>query len=334
MFFSRSYFPPPGKGEGEKILFIRYSALGDILLATPYARALKEKYPKCRLTWLAACPYEQVLEGQPYIDRVLQWDRRQDNTAFFRLIGEIRKTRFTRIVSLHNSDRGGIMALFSGVPQRYCRSDRWRAVYNSGNESFWKIHDIPVPETAGKGFVATEKMLENASAILEPLKRPFVLAAIGASKEIKQWPMRNWVEFAKKASNNGIPVVLAGDGAEERAKGEEIYRLVSSDLLYNLVGLIPLSILGGVVKKSALVIAGDTGILNMARIMAVPSIALLGPTGLPSGIGLMEPERVFIAECGDAGCGKDHCRKRCLESIEAENVFQSVVSFWESFLSQ
>ena len=93
MFFSRSYSPPAGKGEGEKILFIRYSALGDILLATPYARALKEKYPKCRLTWLAACPYEQILEGQPYIDRVLQWDRGQDNTAFFRLIGEIRKNR-------------------------------------------------------------------------------------------------------------------------------------------------------------------------------------------------------------------------------------------------
>ena len=215
MFFSRSYSPPAGKGEGEKILFISYSALGDILLATPYARALKEKYPKCRLTWLAACPYEQVLEGQPYIDRVLQWDRRQDNTAFFRLIGEIRKNRYTRIVSLHNSDRGGIMALFSGVPQRYCRSDRWRAVYNSGNESFWKIHDIPVPETAGKGFVATEKMLESASAVLEPLKPPFVLAAIGASKEVKQWPVRNWVEFAKKACRRGIPVVLAGDGAGE-----------------------------------------------------------------------------------------------------------------------
>ena len=334
MFFSRSYSPPAGKGEGEKILFIRYSALGDILLATPYARALKEKYPKCLLTWLAARPYDRILEGQPYIDRDVQWDRGQDNTAFFRLIGEIRKNRYTRIVSLHNSDRSGIIVLFSGVPQRYCRSDRWRAVYNSGNESFWKIHDIPVPETAGKGFVATEKMLESASAVLEPLKPPFVLAAIGASKEVKQWPVRNWVEFAKKACRRGIPVVLAGDGADELAKAEEICSVVSGALLYNLVGRIPLSILGGVVKNSALVIAGDTGILNLARILGVPSMALLGSTRLPRSIGLMEPERVFIAECGDVGCGKDHCRKRCLGSIESEDVFQSVVSFWERYISQ
>ncbi len=328
MLFSQPYLPPLGKGEGEKILFIRYSALGDILLATPFARALKEKYPESELTWLAACPYEQILEGQPYINRILPWDRRLDNKVFFQLLRRIRAMRFTRIVSLQGTDRGALMTLFSGVPQRFCTAGKWEFIYNGGKSSFWESHDIPVPEDSGNGFVASEKMIKSASDILGEVKLPFMIAAIGASKKIKQWPVLRWVEFAKKTAARGISMVLAGDGAEERAKAEEICRVVSSGLLYNLVGRIPLSILGGVVKKSSLVLAGDTGILNMARIMGVPSMALLGPTRLPGGVGLMEPEHVFIAECSDVGCGKNHCGKSCLGSIQAEEVFQAVSAFF------
>lgn len=329
MFFSRRYSPPLGKGEGEKILFIRYSALGDILLATPFARALKERYSESELTWLAACPYERILEGQPYIDRLLLWDRRLDNKAFLQVIREIRKTCFTRIVSLHNSDRGALIALFSGVSQRFCEAGKWEFLYNGGkSSSFWETHDIPVPEGPGSGFVATEKMITSASDILVEVKPPFLLAAIGASKKVKQWPVRNWVEFCRKACDNGIPVVLAGEGEEERAKGEEICSGVSNSLLFNLVGRIPLPVLGGVVGQASLVLAGDTGILNMARIMGVPSIALLGPTPLPVGIGLREPEHVFMADCSDIGCQKANCRKSCLGSIQAKEVFQAVSAFF------
>lgn len=335
MFFSRRYSPPLGKGEGEKILFIRYSALGDILIATPFARALKERYPKSELIWLAACPYERILEGQPYIDGILPWDRRLDNKAFFQLLRRIRAMRFTRIVSLQGTDRGALMALFSGVPQRFCTAGKWEFLYNGGkSSSFWETYDIPVPEGPGSGFVTTEKMIKSASDILGEVKPPFLLAAIGASKEVKQWPARNWVEFCRKACDNGIPVVLAGDGAEELEKAEEICGSVSSDLLYDLVGRIPLSVLGGVVGTASLVLAGDTGILNMARIMGVPSMALLGPTPLPVGVGLMDPEQVFSADCSYLGCGKNHCRKACLESVEAENVFQAVATAWKSKFSQ
>lgn len=328
MLRSLPYLLPSDNGKSERILFIRYSALGDILLATPYARALKEKFPDCHLTWLAACPYEQLLEGQPYIDGILQWDRSLDNGAFFRLIREIRKKRFTRIVSLQGTDRGALMALLSGVPQRFCESGKWMPVYNPGTSDFWKTHDIKAPETPGKGYAATKKMLDCASALLDPVKQPFVLAAIGASKEVKQWPVSRWAEFVKEACAREIPVVLAGDGVEERRKSEEIVKASPSPFLHNLVGRIPLFALGGAVTKAALVIAGDTGILNMARIMGVPSIALLGPTPLPGGVGLMKPEQVFVSECGKAGCGKTDCRENCLESIESAEVFRAVRRVW------
>ena len=133
MFFSRRYSPPLGKGEGEKILFIRYSALVYFLIFSPFASALKERYPKSELIWLAACPYERILEGQPYIDGILHWDRRLDNKAFFQLLRRIRTMRFTRIVSLQATDRGALMALFSGVPQRFCTAGKWEFLITEGN---------------------------------------------------------------------------------------------------------------------------------------------------------------------------------------------------------
>lgn len=328
MFFSRRYAPPSGDGEGEKILFIRYSALGDILLATPYARALKERYPESELTWLVARPYEEILEGQPFINKILPWDRHKDNKAFVQLLLEIRKQRFTRVVSLHGSDRGAIMALFSGASNRYCDPAKWKFIYSKADDTFWNVHGLTEPKTSDVGFVATREMLEWASENLNQAGESFILAAIGASREVKQWPAIRWIEFAEYASGRGIVTVLAGDGPEEEAKAHEIERATASTKLVNMVGKVPLSFLAGVVAKARLVIAGDTGILNMARIMGVPSLALLGPTGLPAGPGLMEPGQIFYADCPEINCGRHRCPQDCLGSIRADEVFSAVLSYW------
>ncbi|MBQ1809022.1 MAG: glycosyltransferase family 9 protein, partial [Selenomonas sp.] len=62
--------------ESCRILIIRLSAIGDVLHATTVARHLKGIMPGCHLTWLVSPPADKMLEGNPYIDEILLWDRR------------------------------------------------------------------------------------------------------------------------------------------------------------------------------------------------------------------------------------------------------------------
>ncbi|MEN2995799.1 MAG: hypothetical protein ABC360_02120 [Acetomicrobium sp.] len=87
-------YNPPSGTKDEKILFIRYSALGDVVRAIPLAATIKEALPEARLTWLLVHPYEELIKGQPYVDDVLVWDRKQGFKGFVRLIIKHPKRRF------------------------------------------------------------------------------------------------------------------------------------------------------------------------------------------------------------------------------------------------
>jgi len=325
----RTYLPPLGDGAGERILFLRYSALGDILMATPYCRALKEQYPQSHLTWLACSQYVPFLEEQPYIDKVLPWDRSAGETAFISLLLHLGRGRYTRLVSLHDGDRGALISFFSGNRMRFCNAKFWRFLYESPHDlSFWTAHELRIPEGSSLGYVVTPGMKERAASLLgEHVSRPFILGAIGASKEIKRWPVERWRDFSAYAVLAGLQVLLVGEGEEEKNAASMIETAVRSPLVRNLVGKIPLADLGGVISLSAAVIAGDTGILHIARMLGKPSYALLGPTPLPEGLGLAHPEKIFWAKCPQKGCWRWECPRECLGTITALEVWDEVASF-------
>lgn len=326
--FRRTYTPPSGDGVGERILFLRYSALGDILMTAPYCRALKERFPRSHISWLACSQYVPFLAEQPYIDRVIPWNRSAGELEFVSLLLRLGKERFTRLVSFHSSDRGALIALFSKTPLRFCNAKKWRMLYDSPFDlSFWTAHDLRKPEASCVGYIVTQAMLERAGLLLGEIPRPFILAAIGASKQSKRWPEERWREFATYAKNAGIAVVLAGEGEDEEAMASSIERAVESPLIHNMAGRIPLADLGGVIARSSVVIGGDTGILHIARMLAKPSFALLGPTPLPEGLGLAQPINILWAKCPQKGCWRWECPRECLGTITASEVWKAVAAF-------
>ena len=325
----RTYTPPSKDGEGERILFLRYSALGDILIVTPYCRALKERYPRSHVTWLAYAQYVPFLREQPYIDSVLPWDTSAGEREFLSLLRRVGRERFTRLVSFHSSDRGALIALFSKTPLRFCNASKWGALYDTPRDlSFWTAHDLRIPEGSALGYVVTPDMRKRAASLLgEHASRPFILGAIGASKEIKRWPVGRWKEFTAYAVRAGLQVVLAGEGEEEETAASAIETAVRSPLVRNVVGKIPLADLGGAISLSSAVVAGDTGILHIARMLDVPSFALLGPTPLPEGLGLARPERTFWTRCPLKACNNWRCTQECLGTISSSDVWDVVAAF-------
>ena len=107
----KGYCPPQGK-KGEKLLFIRYSALGDVVRGIPLAATIKETLPNIPLTWLLVHPYEELVKDQPYVDDVLVWDRSRGLKGFIDVILRVRASGFTHLLSFQGTAVGHYRLIF------------------------------------------------------------------------------------------------------------------------------------------------------------------------------------------------------------------------------
>ena len=147
-----------------RILIIRLSAIGDVLHATPVARALRRALPAAHIAWPARPPADELLAACPEIDELLVWDRRPFDRAVahgrfleaFRLLHEARALlaprRFDVAFDVQDLLLTGILARLSGAPRRI------------------GVHDRP----AGAGFFMTAK----APKMAEPHKVRRYLASL------------------------------------------------------------------------------------------------------------------------------------------------------------
>ena len=58
----------------QKILIIRFSSIGDIVLTSPVLRCIKKTFPNCELHYLTKSSYQSILKPNPFIDRLILWE--------------------------------------------------------------------------------------------------------------------------------------------------------------------------------------------------------------------------------------------------------------------
>jgi heptosyltransferase-2 len=95
--------------ENHKVLVMRLSSLGDIVLLSPVFKNIKDKWPDADITLLVKKQFAQVLMGHPDIDHIMVFK------GFFTTLMEIRSAKFNYLLDLHSTLRTMLLSLFSGV---------------------------------------------------------------------------------------------------------------------------------------------------------------------------------------------------------------------------
>lgn len=111
---------------GPRILIIRLSALGDVLVTTPVTRALRQALPDAHLSWVVETRARELLAGNPYLDEVLTWDRRKGGLGVSSLLGltsQLRQRRFDWAVDCQGNLRSALIARLSGARRVVGNSD-------------------------------------------------------------------------------------------------------------------------------------------------------------------------------------------------------------------
>jgi heptosyltransferase-2 len=318
------------------VLVIRYSALGDLVLATSVLDPLRARFPEARIEWVTSPAYAPLLEGLPGIERV------------HRLAGGIREAvalgmqlrgRFDLAIDLQNKVRSAVVARAAGRRQVAFRR-------RSGSQAALALLGMDPPvrgphatvlyaealrplgiDRPGRTQVALPGAARDAAAqAVSGAARPRVAIAPGASLATKMWPAERFAEVADALATDGASIVLAG-GPGDREALARFRAALRAPVAGDLTSL-PVEGLAAGLASVDLLVACDSGPVHLAGAVGTPAVAVFGPTS-PERWGPLPPGRVVrlpvdCAPCsnhGGARCPEGH--HRCMEDLPAEAVIDA-----------
>ncbi len=316
-----------------RILIIRFSSIGDIVLTTPVIRCLKEQVEDAEIHYLTKKKFGGILENNPYIDKLWLYDNNLNE-----IIPRIRNTPIDYIIDLHNNLRTRRI------------KNRLRIIsftVNKLNYAKWlmvnfKINRLPAIHIVDR-YLETVSVFDvkNDGRGLDyfPAKVPggmpdaihahipdeFIALVIGARHYTKKMPP---VKLAGLVDNLERPVVILG-GPEDVREAGEIMDLVRKPGTVNLAGKISLDSSALVVKKAAVVITHDTGLMHIAAAYGKKIISVWGNTIPEFGMSpyqadpaskIYEVEGLPCRPCSKIGfqqCPKKHFRCMMDQDVKA-----------------
>ncbi len=338
----------------EEILIVRTSALGDVLHGIPVAAALKERDPECRIAWVVDERYREILDGNPWVDRLLTIRlkggirsllRAEQRRNWVTLVRALRGVGFDLAIDLQGLMRSGLIAFLSGAPVRIgFPKDQVREPLN---RVFTNLRPRSVPPRS--------HVIDRNLALLHPLgihsreKRFSLLVPSSIEAEMEKylldveegrgrlrvvvnpaagWPTKRWsprrfAEIADRISETWGATVLILWGPGERHLAEQVKRYMKKS--GHLVPALGLSELTSLLKGCGLFIGGDSGPMHLASALGVPVLGLYGPSDPVRNGPFRDHDRVVsVAEpCGP--CYKRSChRPSCMDTIPVDQVWQAV----------
>ncbi len=335
-------------GSIRKILVLRYRSIGDILLANPSLKGLRETFPEAKIHMIVDDVFEELLRGNPNVDQVILNPRKPAGSKLrrdFEMLKKIRAEKYDIVVDLHGGPRSSLFTFLSGAKWRVGHAFRLRnrLSYNipvttaSGDDHTWKVQFKVVAELGVKWPDKPEFFLEVRDEAVKSLSarirssgfssdRALVLLHPGARVMVKRWPAVRMGELARwLVDEKGGAVFMAGSPDDELEIKHT--RMVAGYALPFFIDL-TLGELIALVHRSSMVICNDSGPMHIASVLNKPTIALFGPSD-PRIWGPLCPRKIVLTcapmEC--MPCDQKHCPyegNHCMTRITSDQVKRAV----------
>ncbi len=270
-----------------RILAVRLSALGDVVLAQPALMALRARLPEAEITWMVEERFAQVAKNVPGV-RILGVRKPKHPVHYLQLWRALGRDRYDVILAMQASLRANLLYLGLRAPRKI-GYDRRRA---RDRQSFFINETIARRDEHlldGFGQFAVALGAAPEANPLWPswpfqtvahwwdtlrLNGPYVVVHTGASKPERCWPAYRYGELAARfAINPGLPVVLTGGGSGEERAAALAFRTECPRAL-DLTGKTSLDQLRIMLSRAAVVVSPDTAAVHLARANEVPVVGL------------------------------------------------------------
>lgn len=324
-----------------KILVIRFSSIGDIVLTTPVLRAIKQQIAGAELHYLTKKKYSVVLEHNQRIDKLHLLDNN-----FAELMHQLRSENFDYVIDLHKNLRTTRVKMALRVksfafdkinvakwlmvnlkknrmPQKHI-VDRYMATLNHFNVE---------PDNQGLEHPIHFRQEVNLLSLPKEFTFGYIAFAIGAQFATKRLPTTKIIEICR---GTHLPVILLG-GQEDADRATEIQAAVGASKVMNACGKYSLNQSASVVRQARIVITHDTGLMHIAAAYHKKIISVWGNTIPEFGMypyqpnsetAIVQVENLSCRPCskiGFAKCPKKHFK--CMNDIDIDKIVM-LANFW------
>lgn len=276
------------------ILVIRLKSIGDVVLTLPAVQAVRDHFPKAKITYLTSLENAVLLRGFREVDEVIMLDRKTLRSGnpfkvvpnFFRLLHSLRNGPFSLVVDLQGYGETAWLARLTGAPER------WGTVYGSGRQWAYtrslgrnpQIHattghlellrhgglnigairnEFNLPPDA---LAAAQKFFSGNH--LDPAKPTLFIQALTSSPP-KNWPLEHFLAVARHWRGQGFQIIFGG-GPGDRAALQP-----AAAEHFCVAAGVPLLVTAGLVQLSTFILGGDTGITHLAVAQGKPVLMLM-----------------------------------------------------------
>ena len=338
----------------ETTAVLRFSSLGDVLLAAHVPSFLKRLDPERRVLFVTRERYARVLDHHPHIDRFYMLEEKDTDPAapspfgvrgpLGYLMSTMRLEGVKALLDLHANLRSArVMGAFPGArrttaPKHALRRRVWvharwlgPATVPPVLETYRALVGLPgdAPLTPWLREALTPDERRRAEGRTAG-GRPFVLLGVGARWNTKRWPLRHFVALAEgieRGFDLGARFALA---PEETAVRSALEHVLPPDR-HPTIDALPFRALGAVAARAEAIVSNDSAVLHLGPAVGVPSIGIFGSTVPELGFGRQGPGDQAVGiplpcrPCdvhGKAACPLRH--HNCMERLEPKRVLEAL----------
>lgn len=321
-----------------KILILRLSSLGDIVLTQPVCAFLRKRYPDAQIDFIVKSQYLELVSLMGCELNPIAYDKR------FKAHLQLSKIKYDLVIDLHGKMSSYLLrfAAMGRVSVVYDKQRSKRKKIVSGSKSlmissavdlyssalqraFKEDVILPLPKLYGDVGLVTIDLPENIKkVVLFP----------GATHFTKRYPVSEWKEVLRSSPSDYF-YFLCGSTSEFHLC-EELHRASSSNT-ENFAGNLSFSSLLSLMMSADCVVSGDTGPMHIAAALGKHQIVLFGATHPRLGFAPMNPKAIVFSKdipcqpCslhGGTSCPQGHFR--CMLTIKPYEVLDAIASILQS----
>ncbi len=336
------------QGKYKKILVIRFSSLGDIILTTPLLKILKENFPDSKIDYCTKEEYREILCLNPNLNKIITVGEDFDFKRLKLLKDTLKQHEYDLIIDAHNNLRTFYLRQFLTFGSKVLKFKKYS--FRKFMLVKFKINLMKNPPTISERYVeivakitdgkparhlpeiiTDQSSKQKIDNILKELGiKNKIIAIAPASKHFtKTYPAELYSELINKISKD-YSIALVGKGNDIMA----IQRIMENagDNVINLCSRLSVTELAELFKRSSLFIGGDTGPMHIAEAVNVPIIMLAGSSVKEFGF-YPQSDKSFIIENNNLNCrpcshiGRSSCPKghfKCMVDLKPADILKVV----------
>ncbi len=340
----------------QHILIIRFSSLGDITLASPLIRALRNSFPRATIDFLVKSDYAPLVRYNPHISNVIELTG-SDKEELRRLKNDIRRRNYDTILDIHNSLRSRRLRMFSGALSVHVinKFAVRRFVLVNTKKNFYKdIVPVPeryletakaleiMPDEQGLEVFIPEESISSVNALMNKFKPEKHAAVIGlvptARHFTKRWPAEYFVKLGVRLAKEQHAKLFLFGGENEVDYCGDIAQMINAEsgsaAAESLAGKISILQTAAALDYCSIVVSNDSGLMHLAAARQRKIVALFGSTVKEFGFFPYRTEHIVLeknglscrpcSHIGLAQCPEGHFK--CMKDISVDEVVEAVNS--------